>query len=43
MTSYVMEYPFGQLSQLCPLPASCAVPAYCWWGRVRSRKGLDSV
>ena len=31
---------WGQLSQLCPLPALCAT---CWWGGGRSRKGLDSV
>ena len=31
---------WGQLSQLCPLTTSCAPPAPCWRGGVRSRKGL---
>lgn len=40
-----MAYPFviwGQLSQPCPLSASCAPPAYCQGG-TRYRKDLDIV
>ena len=46
MTSYDQDIPlvsWGQLSQLCPLPAPCAPPATHWWGGVMSRRGLDPV
>jgi len=33
----------GQLYRLCPLPTSCAPPAYSLGGGLRSRKGPDSV
>ena len=42
VTSYGMEYPlvsWGQLSRLCPLPTSCAPPAYSLvgWGEKQKR------
>lgn len=33
----------GQLSWFCPLPASCAPPAPCWQGSIRSGKNLGSM
>ena len=41
MTSYGLEYPWaslGQLSQLCPLPASCAPPASLLAGQYEKLK-----
>jgi len=35
---YDMGYPFGQLSWLCPLPASCAPPAWSLAGRWEEQK-----
>lgn len=32
MISCGLEYPWGQLSWLCPLPASCVPHPPCWWG-----------
>jgi len=42
----VWNVPFisrGQLSQLCPLPTSCAPQPTHWQGSMRSRKGLGAV
>lgn len=40
----VMGHFFGQLGQLsglCPLPATCAAPVPCWQGSMRSRKSFS--
>ena len=47
VTSYGMEYPFGQLGSAVPVvtPAIflCTPKPTGWWAGVRGRKGLDSV
>lgn len=38
-----MEYPLGQLSQLCPLSGSCAPPAHSLGSRIRNRDDSDTI